>query len=79
MAFQDKEDRLFDRRTVEQNIKKGLITREDYNEYLEGLDDAEENAATMEAEYEEGVLEDDEEEEAEEGEEASEEEEEDEE
>ena len=73
MAFQDKEDRLFDRRTVEQNIKKGLITREDYNEYLEGLEDAEDNAGTIEAKYEEGVLEDDEDE-GEEGEEASEEE-----
>lgn len=31
--------RLFDRRTVERNIKKGLITRKDLEKYLKTLDD----------------------------------------
>jgi hypothetical protein len=31
--------RLFDRRTVERNIKKGLITRKDHEKYLKTLDD----------------------------------------
>lgn len=31
--------RLFDRRTVERNIKKGLITRKDYEKHLKALDD----------------------------------------
>ena len=31
--------RLFDRRTVERNIKKGLITRKDYDKYLKALSD----------------------------------------
>jgi len=31
--------RLFDRRTVERNIKKGLITRKDYEKHLKTLDD----------------------------------------
>jgi hypothetical protein len=32
--------RLFDKRTVERNIKKGLLTRKDYEKYLKSLDDA---------------------------------------
>jgi hypothetical protein len=32
--------RLYDKRTVERNIKKGLISRKDYDKYLKSLDDA---------------------------------------
>ena len=31
--------RLFDKRTVERNIKRGLISRKDYDKYLKSLDD----------------------------------------
>lgn len=31
--------RLFDKRTVERNIKKGLVSRKDYEKYLKSLDD----------------------------------------
>jgi hypothetical protein len=31
--------RLYDRRTVERNIKKGLLTRKDYEKHLKALDD----------------------------------------
>jgi hypothetical protein len=31
--------RLFDRRTVDRNVKKGLITRKDHEKYLKGLED----------------------------------------
>jgi hypothetical protein len=31
--------RLFDRRTVERNIKKGLLTRKDYDKHLKALED----------------------------------------
>ena len=31
--------RLFDRRTVERNIKKGLLTRKDYEKHLKSLAD----------------------------------------
>ena len=58
----DKDDQLFDRRVVERNIEKGLVTREEYEDYLEGLDDTEDNAETIEAEFEAGLFEDDEEE-----------------
>ena len=40
MAREDlKTARLFDRRTVERNIKKGLITRKDYEKHLKSLED----------------------------------------
>jgi hypothetical protein len=32
--------RLYDRRTIERNIKKGLITRKDYEKFLKALNDA---------------------------------------
>jgi hypothetical protein len=34
-----KNDRLFDKRTVERSIKKGLITRKDYEKHLKSLED----------------------------------------
>jgi hypothetical protein len=40
MARDDaKTARLFDRRTVERNIKKGLISRKDYEKHLKSLED----------------------------------------
>jgi hypothetical protein len=35
-----KSTRLFDKRTVDRNIKKGLVTRKDYDKHLKSLDDA---------------------------------------
>lgn len=37
--------RLFDKRTVERNIKKGLITRKDYEKFLKSLDDISDKGA----------------------------------
>jgi hypothetical protein len=34
-----KQARLFDKRTVERNIKKGLITRKDYEKHMKTLED----------------------------------------
>ena len=31
--------RLYDKRTVERNIKKGLITRKDYEKHMKSLED----------------------------------------
>jgi hypothetical protein len=31
--------RLFDRRTVDRNIKKGLLTRKDFEKHLKALED----------------------------------------
>lgn len=38
--FDPKTLRLFDRRVVERNIKKGLTTRKDYDKHLKSLEDA---------------------------------------
>ncbi|HVZ87251.1 MAG TPA: hypothetical protein VHG72_09790 [Polyangia bacterium] len=35
-----KTSRLYDKRTVERNIKKGLITRKDYDKHMKSLEDA---------------------------------------
>jgi hypothetical protein len=40
MAREDaKTSRLYDRRTVDRSIKKGLLTRKDYEKHLKSLDD----------------------------------------
>lgn len=44
-----KDVRLFDLRTIERNIKRGLITRKDYERFLKSLPDASENALPAEA------------------------------
>jgi hypothetical protein len=45
--------RLFDRRTVERNIKKGLVTRKDYEKHLKALEDVAEKGVYGGAEVEE--------------------------
>jgi hypothetical protein len=40
----DRSDHVFDKRIVERNIKKGLITRKQYEERLAALPDVEGNA-----------------------------------
>jgi hypothetical protein len=34
-----KNDRLYDKRTVERSIKKGQLTRKDYDKHLKALED----------------------------------------
>lgn len=45
-----KDARLFDTRTVERNIKRGLITRKEYERFLKSLPDAAGNVAPAESE-----------------------------
>jgi hypothetical protein len=45
-----KDVRLFDIRTVERNIKRGLITRKEYERHLKSLADAAANVAPPETE-----------------------------
>lgn len=54
-----KKDRLFDRRTVDRNIAKGLITQKEYEAYLTKLDDREDQSTPIKAEFVEGVLNED--------------------
>ncbi|MFW5926185.1 MAG: hypothetical protein ACOCV4_08450 [Myxococcota bacterium] len=41
---------LIDKRIIERNIHKGLISRNDYEKYLEGLPDSEQNAEVVQFE-----------------------------
>ena len=45
-----KDVRLFDLRTVERNIKRGIITRKEYERFLKSLPDAGQNVAPPETE-----------------------------
>ena len=42
-------DMLLDRRVVERNIRKGIVTREEYDTFLRELGDTAENAETVTA------------------------------
>jgi hypothetical protein len=50
-----KNPRLFDRRVVERNIKKGLITRKDYEKHLKSLSDVAGNIASADERAEEAI------------------------
>jgi hypothetical protein len=45
-----KDPRLFDVRTVERNIKRGLVTRKEYEKFLKSLPDAAEKVTPSESE-----------------------------
>lgn len=45
-----KDVRLFDIRTVERNIKRGIITRKDYERHLKSLADATDKVAPSQTE-----------------------------
>jgi hypothetical protein len=49
-----KNPRLFDRRVVERNIKKGLITRKDYEKHLKSLTDMASNIASPDEHIDDG-------------------------
>ena len=50
---------LFDFRTVERNIKKGLITRKDYEKYVKSLPDVAALVAPPEEDLDDGADDDD--------------------
>ena len=51
------DERKYDVRTLERNLEKGIISREDYEKYLASLNDVAEKATVVEAKFESGVLE----------------------
>jgi hypothetical protein len=51
--------RLYDRRVVERNIKKGLVTRKDYEKHLKALGDTAANIASPEERVEDTADDDD--------------------
>ena len=46
-----KEENLFDRRIVNKNIERGLITKEEYEAFLEQLEDSIDKAAVVQATF----------------------------
>ena len=46
-----KNEELFDSRVVKQNIKRGLITIDEYREYLDSLEDLSSETAKSEVQY----------------------------
>ena len=46
-----KEENLFDRRIVKKNIQRGLVTQEEYESYLEQLEDSIDKAAVVRAQF----------------------------
>ncbi len=50
------ESRKFDVRTLERYLREETISREEYQQYLENLPDVSDKAEKMEAEFVEGVL-----------------------
>jgi len=47
--------RLYDRRVVERNIKKGLVHRKDYDKHLKALNDSTANIASPEERIEDAA------------------------
>ena len=47
MSGKTENERLYDVRVVERNIRKGVISRKDVDRYLKSLPDREENAQRM--------------------------------
>ncbi len=58
MTQQGDDDREFDIRTIERRIDQDEVDREDYEAHLDDLPDVSDNAEPIEAEFEEGVLDD---------------------
>ena len=51
MSHEDvKDERLFDVRTIERSIRRGLVTRKEYEKFVKGLPDVTEKAITAEVE-----------------------------
>jgi hypothetical protein len=46
-----KNEELFDSRVVKQNIKRGLITIDEYREYLDSLEDLSSEATKSDVQY----------------------------
>ena len=44
-------EKLFDQRIVERNIKRGIVSREQYQEYINSLEDCSDLAADMETKF----------------------------
>lgn len=50
------DETLFDKRIVERYLKKGVVARDDYTDFLKNLPDESKNADYIEAAQEDGLL-----------------------
>ncbi len=57
--FERDPERVYDLRTLQRNLERGVITREQYQQHLDALEDKEENVAPVESSFVEGILSDD--------------------
>jgi len=48
MSKETPDPRLYDVRNIERNIKRGLLSRKDYEKFLKGLPDSKDKAAVLE-------------------------------
>ena len=44
-------EKLFDQRIVERNIKRGIVSREQYQEYIDSLEDCSDLVTDMETKF----------------------------
>jgi len=54
------EDRKYDLRTLERNLRKGAITKAEYEAYINGLEDITDRGVAFDASFIEGVLDEEE-------------------
>ncbi len=54
------DEKNYDVRTIERYLREGKIDRDEYEEHLDNLPDVSDKAQKFEAEFEEGVLDDEE-------------------
>ena len=66
------DERRFDIRTIERYVRDGIVSRDEFEEHLADLPDAADKAEKIEAQFVEGVLDDEEEDSDEDGEEVEE-------
>ena len=52
------QNRSYDKRIIKRSIKSGLVTGKDYDKYLKGLDDMNDNFVTIDLVDEEANIED---------------------
>lgn len=57
--FERDPERVYDLRTLQRNLERGVITPEQYQQHLDALEDKEENVAPVESSFVEGILNDD--------------------
>ena len=56
--FERDPERVYDLRTLQRNLERGLITQEQYQQHLDALEDKADNVEPVESNFVEGILSD---------------------